>query len=109
MPFIDKTYDPLTGMQTEIGFEDGKMLVRYTQRTQEHNEQNAAMRNDDEVTRHGIKNDWWKVASISNADCMRMIVEDGFDPFKANGKELRAFLVRRKDKWGHCLTTRGRF
>jgi len=109
MSIVDKEYDPLTGMLTEIGFEDGKMKVRYTQDTQALNEQNAKMRDDDEMKRIGIKKDLWRIATISVSDCMKLIVEDGINPYTATAKELKLHLLRHKDKWGHLFTTSGRF
>lgn len=85
------------------------MHVRYTQNQDPLHELNQAQRNDDQMTRDGIKNDWWKVGSLSEVDCMRLITEDGIDPYSATTKELFAHLRRHKDKWGHVFATRGRF
>ena len=96
-------------MVTDIGFEDGKMLVRYTQDTQAAHERAQKMRDDDELKRIGIKKDLWRVVSLTDSDCMKMIVEDGFDPYTAHPKEIKNFLLTHRDKWGHVFTTRGRF
>lgn len=108
MSFVDRDISP-TGLVTDIGFEDGKMLVRYSQRTQEAHELAQAMRNSDEFTKIGIKKDLWKVVSLTEADCLRMMTEDGVDPYKVTARELRDHLMRHRDKWGHVFTTRGNF
>ena len=108
MAIFDRQISP-TGLITDIGFEDGKMKVRYTQNQDALHEQNMAQRNDDQFTRDGIKKDMWKVGSLSEVDCMRLITEDGFDPYTRSSKELFAHLRKNKDKWAHVFTTRGRF
>lgn len=108
MGIVEREISP-TGLITDIGFEDGKMQVRYTQDATPLHEMNQALRGSDAFTREGIKKNMWKVGSLSEVDCMRMITEHGFDPYKAKAEEIFAFLRRNKDKWGHVLTTRGRF
>jgi len=51
----------------------------------------------------------WKICHITDADCMKMIVEDGVDPYTMHPKELRSYLARNKEKWGHLFTTSGKF
>jgi hypothetical protein len=108
MSIVDRQISP-TGLITDIGFEDGKMHVHYSQNQNPLHELNQLQRNDDQMTRDGIKNDLWKVGSLSEVDCMRLITEDGIDPYTANTKDLFKHLRRHKDKWGHVFTTRGRF
>lgn len=108
MAIIDREISP-TGLVTDIGFEDGKMHIRYSAQTGYAHELNREMRDSDEFTKTGIKKDLWKVGHLSEVDCMRMITEHGFDPYKAKASEILAFLRRNKDKWQHVLTTRGRF
>lgn len=105
---VDRQISP-TGLITDIGFEDGKMHVRYTQNQDPLHELNQLQRNDDQMTRDGIKNDLWKVGSLSEVDCMRLITEDGIDPYTMPTAALFAHLRKHKDKWGHVFTTRGRF
>ena len=109
MSIVSKEFNPDTGMLTEIGFEDGKMKVRYTQDTQALYERNAQMRKDDDLKKIGIKKDLWRVATISTSDCMKMIVEDGFDPYKRSATEIKQHILKHRDKWGHLFTTDGRF
>jgi hypothetical protein len=109
MSFFEKEIDPVTGLITEYGSEDGKFLVRYTQDTEPLHRQNQSMRDDKHFTKAGIKADLVRVVSLSDSDCMKLIVEDGIDPYKCSATELKNHLYRHKDKWGHLFTTRGRF
>ena len=85
------------------------MHVRYTQNQDALHELNLQHRNDDQMTRDGIKGGLWKIGTLSEVDCMRLITEDGIDPYSVGSKELFAHLRRNKDKWGHVFSTRGRF
>lgn len=107
MAFVDREVSP-TGLVTDIGFEDGKMLIRYQQRTQEAHDLNQLMRNDAGMSKEGIRKGFQRAASLTEVDCLRMLTEDGFDAYRASARELRAFLVRHRDKWGHVFTTAGR-
>lgn len=108
MGIIDREIDA-SGLITDIGFEDGKMKVRYTQNTGHAHGLNQQLRNSDEYTQAGIKANLWNVVRLTEADCMKLIVEDGINPYTASAKELRKHLSRNRDKWGHVLTTRGQF
>jgi hypothetical protein len=108
MPIVDREISP-TGLVTDIGFEEGKMHVRYSQAAGAAHELNRQMRESDDFTKTGIKKDLWKVGHLSEVDCMRMITEHGFDPYVRSATEIVAFLRKNKDKWGHVLTTRGQF
>ena len=109
MPIVDRTIDHLTGLVTDIGFEDGKMKIRYTQNTGAAHEWNKDLRESDEYTKNGIKNNFWHCIHLTEADCLKMMVEDKFNPYSQPAKELRKFLARNKDKYGHCFTTKGNF
>ena len=109
MGIVDRTHDPVTGLVTDIGFEDGKMHLRYSQLTEAAHEANRALRDSDEFTKNGIRANMWNVVRLTEADCLKMMVEDGIDPYKVSAKELRKHLARNRDKWGHVYTTRGNF
>ena len=109
MSFFDREIDPITGLITEFGSEDGKFLVRYSQDTEPAHRVNMAMRDDKHFTATGIKKDLVRVMHLTDADCMRLIVEDGIDPYKCAAKELKNHLYRHRHKWGHVFTTRGNF
>lgn len=109
MGIVDRQFDSLTGLVTDIGFEEGKMHVRYSQSTGAAHERNRELRESDEFTKSGIAQNLWNVVRLTDADCLKMMVEDGVDPYKCSAKELRTHLARNRDKWGHVFTTRGRF
>ncbi len=109
MSIVDREIDPLTGLVTDIGFEDGKMHVRYSQLTGAAHERNLKLRDSDEYTRNGIKKDFWHCVHLTDADCLKMIVEDGVNPYTCDAGELRKHLAKNRDKYQHLFTTRGNF
>lgn len=109
MPIRERHIDPLSGLVTETGFEDGKMKIRYTQNTEAAHAINSELRDSDEFTKQGIRANMWNVVRLTEADCLKMMVEDGVDPYLCSAKELRQHITRNRDKWGHVLTTRGNF
>lgn len=100
-------YDPLTGLKTTLKVEDGELRINYEQNNTNVYERLQKLRDADEYSKTGIKNGFWHAVHISEADCMKMIVEDGFDPYERSAKELREFLRRNRDKYGHLFATRG--
>lgn len=109
MPVIDRNIDRLTGLVTEIGFEDDKLHVRYTQHTAPVHEANQRLRDAAEYTQAGIKKNFWHCVRLTDADCLKMMVEDGFNPYTAAAKDLRKHLSRHRDKYRHLLVTEGQF
>lgn len=101
-------FDPLTGMTTTMVVEDGKFKINYSQDNEAIYERMQKLRNAPEYSAQGIKNNLWHAVHITDADCMKMIVEDGFDPYKESAKDLRAFLRKNRDKYGHLFATAGR-
>lgn len=102
-----KDFDPLTGLQTTYAVEDGQLRVNYSQNNEAVYERLQKLRNADEYSKQGIKNEFWHAVHITEADCMKMIVEDGFDPYKESAKSIRVFLRKNRDKYGHLFATRG--
>ncbi len=100
-------FDPLTGLKTTIKAEDGQLRVNYEQDNTALYERLQKLRNAEEYSKNGIKNNLWHAITISPADCMKLIVEDGIDPYKCSAKELRQHLVRNRSKWGHLFATAG--
>lgn len=105
---FETEFDPLTGLYTSMGVEDGKFFVRYAQDVQKHMERNNALRNTDDYTKAGIKANMWHTVHIPDSVCLKMKVEDGFDPYTASARDLRLFLRKNRDKYGHLFVTRGR-
>ena len=109
MPIIERNVDSSSGLITDVGFEDGKMHIRYTQDVEAAREVSQALRNDDEYTANGIKNDLVRVVHLTEIDCMKLITEDGINPYTCHASELKRHLYRNKEKWGHVFVTRGNF
>jgi hypothetical protein len=109
MPIIDRSFDQVTGLVTDIGFEDGKMKVRYFQDTEQSNQRSQDLRESEQYTKNGINDNFWHCVHLNDSDCLKMIVEDKFNPYTESAKSLRQFLARNKDKYGHCFTTKGVF
>jgi hypothetical protein len=101
-------YDELTGTKTTYGSEDGKMIVKSEQDVEPHLDYSRALQNAPEYAKQGIKNNFQHVCHIPNTVLMQMKTEHGFDGFKANAKELVAFLRKHRDKYGYLFTTAGR-
>lgn len=109
MADFDREVDSLTGLVTDIGFEEGKMKIRYSQDTSIAHEINSQLRDNGDFSANGIKANMWNVVRLTDADCLKMMVEDGINPYTASATELRKHLSRNRDKWGHVFTTRGKF
>jgi len=109
MHVFERTYDPLSGMWTTIGTQDDKLVIKTDGDVSAAVDHSTNLRNSDDYTRIGIKKGWWHAFSIPEILALKMITEDGFDPYKQPAKEIFKFLRKNKEKYGHCLTTRGKF
>jgi hypothetical protein len=109
MRTFEKTYDPITGIWTTIGAQDGKLVIKSDGEVTQAMDHTLALRNSDEYSKAGIRKNWWHCFSIPPIIAMKMITDEGFDPYKQNARETFKFIKRHKDKYGHCLTTRGAF
>ena len=60
--------DPITGEAVwyEYKASDDSATITHEQNVQPIIERNLAAQNDDDKTKRGIKNDWWKYAEIPN-------------------------------------------
>lgn len=105
---VDDEYDSLTGMRTRVAFEDGQMRVNYSQDIEGALERNAKLRNATDYAKAGIKANFQHVAHIPNAVCLQIKNEGGPDAYKCRASELRAYLVKNRDKYGYLFTTSGR-
>ena len=104
---MERHFDPLTGLTTTFKVEDGELRINYSQDNEPMYDRLNKLRNAPEYSKQGIKNNMWHAVHITEVDCMKMIVEDGFDPYKESAKDLRAFLRRNRDKYGHLFATAG--
>lgn len=96
------------GLVTTIKAEDGQLRVNYQQNDTPLYEQIQKLRNEDQYFKNGVKNNLAHVLTLSELDCMKLITEDGINPYTASAKELRQHLERNRDKYGHVFATRRR-
>ena len=99
-------YDHLTGLKTTTGFEDDKMKIRYEQDTEATFERLKRLRESPEYAKQGIKENFQHLMHIPDSVCMKMMVEDGINPYNCDPKELHKHVLRNKDKYGMCLVSR---
>ncbi len=61
-------YNPITGERVFFGFNnhENKVTITHEQDVDEHLKLAHAQAIDDTFTKKGIKNDWWKYASVPN-------------------------------------------
>lgn len=104
---MHKEYDSLTGVTTTYAVEDDKFKVNYSQDNTALYERLQKLRDAPDYSKQGIKNNLWHAVTISPTDCMKLIVEDGINPYTCSAKELRQHLTRNRSKWGHLFATAG--
>jgi hypothetical protein len=90
MRILGKEYDPLTGVTTTYGAEDGKIVVKTEQDVAPHLDYSIGLQNNPEYAKQGIKKNFQHVAHIPNVVVAKMLTEDGFDLLKANTREVPA-------------------
>lgn len=105
---LDDSFNVETGLRTTVAIEDKKLHVRYAQDIEAAMQRNQALRNAPEYAKTGIKQCLQHAVHIPDSVCMKMLTEDGFDPYRSSAKELRAFLRSNRDKYGHLFVTAGR-
>ena len=62
----------------------GEVTLEYEQDVEPVLEQNKALQNMDEVTKQGIKQEFWLYASIPNGIQMKWLLEEGLDVYDKN-------------------------
>ncbi len=109
MKVFERTIDPLTGLITTVGAQDGKLIHHYEADTAPTLDYTLDLRNSEDYTKRGIKRNWWHVGHISEVVGLKMLQEDGFNPWTAHASEIVAFLRKNKGKYGKLVTTEGQF
>jgi hypothetical protein len=95
--------DPLTGVITQTGVVDDKLVIRKDADISPLIEATTALRNSDEYSRDGIKRGFFHVASIDPITQVELL-KIGVDVYRSSAKELVAGLRRiHKD---YLITTR---
>jgi hypothetical protein len=101
-------HDPLTGVTTTYGSEDGRMIVKTEQDVAPHLDYSRTLQNNPDYAKQGIKDNFQHVCHIPDSVLMQMRNEDGFDAIRANATELLAHLRKHRMKYGYLFTTAGR-
>lgn len=107
MRIFENTIDPLTGIQTITGTEDGQLVIKTLQDVAPHLDYSTSLRNNPEYAKTGIKRNFMHAVHIPDAVLMKMRTEDGFDAISATARELREFLRRNRAKYGYLFVTEG--
>jgi len=108
MRVFENTIDPVTGVQTIVGAEDGKMVVKTLQDVAPHLDHTKTLRNNADYAKAGIKSSFMHAVHIPVSVCLKMRTEDGFDIYMATARETREFLRKHRDKYGYLFVTEGR-
>jgi hypothetical protein len=104
MEEFSREYDPLTGVITRSGFVDDKLVIRKDADLSALVQHTTAQRNDEDQSRQGIKNGWWKVASIDPITQIELL-NIGIDLYKSSAREIVAGL-RKLNKEYFITTTK---
>ena len=100
-------YNPLTGVSTYFEYEASTdtMLITDVQDVNAILDETAMLRNCDEYSRDGIKNDMWHYATIPNIVIQKWKQEKGVDVFdKAHRKKV--FSLLNSPEYAYLKTTR---
>ena len=98
--------DPITGEAVwyEYSHADDSCTITHTQDVDDILDRNIACANDDDKTKRGIKNDFWKYAEIPNIVYVKWLVEKGVDIFNpAHKKEM--FKLLNSPEYRYLKTT----
>ena len=105
MEKIKHEFDPLTGIVTQTGFVDDKLVIRRDADLTPNVEYATALRNDDQYSRDGIKKGFFHAAHIPAVVVVELL-HAGCDVYRASAKDIVAGLKRIHKE--HLLTTRKR-
>lgn len=87
-------YDPVTGIETwhEYDAAEKKTKIHYVPTRDESPSLDivAALRNDDDFTRKGIKQEFWRYAYIPNSLMLKWHIEEGIPLFDAEEYNKKA-------------------
>ena len=105
MEKFDQDFNLKTGLKTEYGFVEDKMVVHKTIDLEPLIEYTTKLRNADDYSKEGIKKGFFHVAEIDAVTVLELY-KMGVDVYTAPVKEIVAGIKRlNKD---HLLTTRKR-
>ena len=87
--------NPITGETVwhEYNAAQNATIITHEQDVSPLLERNVVAANDDDKTKRGIKNDWWKYASIPNIVAMKWKAEKGVDIFNRDHQQAMFKLL----------------
>ncbi len=102
------SHDPLTGVTEYFHYNDtdGTSTIETVQDVSSFLDFAQEARNTPEVTKTGIKNDFWHYAHLPDIVIMKMIQEDGVNPYDPNDAKKVGQLI--EDKYQYCKLTSGK-
>lgn len=100
---ISDTIDPVTGVRKVQGFKDDLLVIHEYQDLEPIVERTKALRNADEYSANGIKNNMWHVGHIPDIICGQL-AKHGIDVMKAPIKDILAKV--RELGLEHFITTK---
>lgn len=74
-------YDPLSGLTCSFEYDHAtnRVIISHEADVERNLRHSAALRQDEDYTRRGIRNDMWHYARLEPAVQLRMLQEDGVD------------------------------
>ncbi len=103
MEKFNQEFDKATGVVTQHGFEDDKLVIKKAADIRPLVDAATALRNSDEYSREGIKKGFFHVATVDPITQIELL-KIGVDLFRASPKEIVAGL--RKLGRDSLITTR---
>ena len=103
------SFDALTGIGTyhDYDAQTDETRIIHVGDSEPYLEQNKRQANDADYTRQGMKNEWWKYASIPPAVQVKWLIEKGVDVYnKDHGQRIMALI---NDPEYRYLKTTGKF
>jgi len=100
------SYDPLTGIKTYHYYDSltDETTISLEQDVEAVLEENKRKKNDNELTKYGIKNGFWHYASIPVIWQYKLLVEEGVDIYRSEHGERLSRLLENPD-YSHLKTT----
>ena len=99
-------YDPLTGMSTFFDYDHSTdtTIVSYEQDVSTILEENKKMQNCADLTKWGIKNDWWLYARYPAIVIQKWLNEYGVNVFDENHQK-KVFELTNRPEYRYLKTT----
>jgi hypothetical protein len=99
-------YDDITGLSTlhEYNPQTDETTIIHSGDSTPYLEENKRIANDDDVTKKGIKNGWWKYASIPPAVQLQWLINHGVDVYNKDHGDAVLKLINSRD-YSYLKTT----